>query len=185
MTDQDVNTVLEEIAPESERGGYKTGGFRNMTGLRDHADYSGVFEEYKKLVITKTGSTNEYRYVDVFYHGATHPHGAKRHMNKTQDAIPGSCAANLSREGVMVKGTNRYSRGLFHRLPRPAFLRAHWHDQGSLDLRPNHSIRRSAETPAACASRHRRSDCNELAAEQLRTCWRKREPVPRLLAPCS
>src|SRR5262249_30577495 len=75
--------------------------------------YSGVFEEYKKLVITKTGSTNEYRYVDVFYHGVTHPHGAKRHMNKTQDAIPGSCAANLSREGVMVKGTKRYSRAAY------------------------------------------------------------------------
>src|SRR5262249_46167071 len=51
MTDQDVKTVIDEIAPKSATGAYKIGGFRNMTGLRDHDDYSGVFEEYEKLVI--------------------------------------------------------------------------------------------------------------------------------------
>jgi hypothetical protein len=69
MTDKEVNTVLDEIAPKSERGNYKTGTFLNIVCLPDN-DCAGASEDYVRLAITKIGSTNEYRYVAILYHSA-------------------------------------------------------------------------------------------------------------------
>jgi len=60
MSDSDVNTVLNEIAPKSARGNYKGGTFLNLRCL-PHDDCAGVSEDYERLMITKIGSTNEYR----------------------------------------------------------------------------------------------------------------------------
>jgi hypothetical protein len=57
MTDKEVNTVLDEIAPKDERGKYKMGTFLNVICLPDN-DCSGVSEDYERLAITKIGSTN-------------------------------------------------------------------------------------------------------------------------------
>ena len=70
MTDKEVNTVLDEIAPRSERGNYKIGTFLNIVCLPDN-DCAGVIEDYERLAITKIGNTNEYRrYVSILYHSA-------------------------------------------------------------------------------------------------------------------
>jgi hypothetical protein len=69
MTDKEVNTVLDEIAPKDERGKYKMGTFLNVICLPDN-DCAGVSENYERLAITKIGSTNEYRYVSILYHSA-------------------------------------------------------------------------------------------------------------------
>lgn len=69
MTEKEVNTVLDEIAPKIERGSYKMGTFLNITCLPDN-NCAGVMEDYERLAITKIGSTNEYRYVSIFYHSA-------------------------------------------------------------------------------------------------------------------
>ena len=69
MTDGEVNSVLDEIAPKSERGSYKMGTFLNIICLPDN-DCAGVSEDYERLAITKIGSTNEYRYVSIVYHSA-------------------------------------------------------------------------------------------------------------------
>ena len=67
LTDEEVNGVLEDIAPKSSRGAYKIGTFLNVICLPDN-DCAGVSEDYQRLAIVKIGSTNEYRYVDVLYH---------------------------------------------------------------------------------------------------------------------
>jgi hypothetical protein len=69
MTDEEVNTVLDEIAPKNERGNYIMGTFLNIICVPDN-DCAGVSENYERLLITKTGDTNEYRYVSVSYHSA-------------------------------------------------------------------------------------------------------------------
>ena len=69
MTDKEVNTVLDEIAPKDERGKYKMGTFLNIICLPDD-DCAGVSEDYERLAITKIGSTNEYRYVSILYYSA-------------------------------------------------------------------------------------------------------------------
>lgn len=69
MTDKEVNTVLDEIAPKNERGNYKIGTFLNIICLPDN-DCAGVSEDYERLIITKIGSTNEYRYISILYHSA-------------------------------------------------------------------------------------------------------------------
>ena len=69
MTDKEVNTVLDEIAPKDERGKYKMGTFLNIICLPDN-DCAGVSEDYERLAITKIGSSNEYRYVSIVYHSA-------------------------------------------------------------------------------------------------------------------
>lgn len=67
LTDEEVNGVLDDIAPKSSRGAYKIGTFLNGFCLPDN-DCAGVSEDYQRLAIVKIGSTNEYRYVDVLYH---------------------------------------------------------------------------------------------------------------------
>jgi hypothetical protein len=69
MTDKEVNAVLDEIAPKSERGNFKGGMFLNLRCLPDD-DCAGVSEDYERLAVTKIGSTNEYRYVSILYHTA-------------------------------------------------------------------------------------------------------------------
>ncbi len=69
MTDEEVNTVLDEIAPKKERGNYIIGTFLNIICLPDN-DCAGVSEAYEHLGIQKIGSTNEYRYVSISYHSA-------------------------------------------------------------------------------------------------------------------
>ena len=69
MTDNEVNSVLDEIAPKDERGPYKIGTFLDVICLPDN-DCDGVSEDYARLSITKIGSTNEYRYVSIIYHSA-------------------------------------------------------------------------------------------------------------------
>jgi len=69
MSDSDVNTVLNEIAPKSARGNYKGGTFLNLRCLPDD-DCAGVSEDYERLMITKIGSTNEYRYISLLNHSA-------------------------------------------------------------------------------------------------------------------
>jgi hypothetical protein len=69
MTDKEVDTVLDEIAPKDDRGKYKMGTFLNVICLPDN-DCAGVSEDYERLAITKIGSTNEYRYVSILYHSA-------------------------------------------------------------------------------------------------------------------
>ena len=69
MTDKEVNTVLDEIAPKSDRGNYKIGTFLDVICLPDN-DCAGVSEDYERLAIMKIGSTNEYRYVSILYHSA-------------------------------------------------------------------------------------------------------------------
>lgn len=69
MTDKEINTVLDEIAPKNERGNYEMGTFLDVICLPDN-DCAGVSEDYERLTITKIGSTNEYRYVSILYHSA-------------------------------------------------------------------------------------------------------------------
>jgi len=69
MTDKEVNTVLDDIAPKNERGNYNIGTFLNIICLPDN-DCAGVSEDYERLIITKIGSTNEYRYISILYHSA-------------------------------------------------------------------------------------------------------------------
>jgi hypothetical protein len=73
MTDKEVNTVLDEIAPKSDRGNFKMGTFLNIICLPDN-DCAGVSEDYERLAITKIGSTNEYRYISIVYHSAECKH---------------------------------------------------------------------------------------------------------------
>src|SRR5713226_6033603 len=56
MTDKEVNTVLDEIAPKNERGNYKIGTFLNIICLPDN-DCAGVSENYERLTISKIGNT--------------------------------------------------------------------------------------------------------------------------------
>ena len=67
MTDKEVNAVLDEIAPKNKRGDYKMGSFLHIYCPPDN-DCAGVSEDYKRLIITKIGNTNEYRYVSILYH---------------------------------------------------------------------------------------------------------------------
>lgn len=67
MTDKEVNTVLDKVAPMAERGKYKIGTFLDVICLPDNDCY-GTSEDYERLGITKIGSTNEYRYVSIVYH---------------------------------------------------------------------------------------------------------------------
>ncbi len=77
MTDDDVNPVLDDIAPKTSRGTYKIGTFLDVICLPDN-DCAGVSEDYQKLAIVEIGSTNEYRYVDVVYHSpACDPSGSR------------------------------------------------------------------------------------------------------------
>jgi hypothetical protein len=77
MTDNEVNGVLDDIAPKTSRGAYKIGTFLNVICLPDN-DCAGVSEDYQKLAIVKIGDSNEYRYVDVLYHSAAcHESGGK------------------------------------------------------------------------------------------------------------
>lgn len=72
MTNDEVKTVLDEIAPENERGKYKIGTVLNI-GCPDN-DCAGVSEDYERLEITKIGSTSKYRYVSVVYHSTECKH---------------------------------------------------------------------------------------------------------------
>jgi len=72
MTNDEVKTVLGEIAPENERGKYKIGTVLNI-GCPDN-DCAGVSEDYERLEITKIGSTSKYRYVSVVYHSTECKH---------------------------------------------------------------------------------------------------------------
>jgi hypothetical protein len=73
ITDKEVNTVLDEIAPKSDRGTFKIGTFLNIICLPDN-DCGGVREDYERLAITKIGGTNEYRYISIDYHSAECKH---------------------------------------------------------------------------------------------------------------
>src|ERR1700693_4499856 len=53
MTDKEVNTVLDEIAPKNERGEYKMGTFLDV--VCPDSDCAGVNEDYERLGITKIG----------------------------------------------------------------------------------------------------------------------------------
>jgi hypothetical protein len=68
MTEKEVNAVLDEIAPKSDRGNFKTSGFRNIASQDN--DSRGTFEAYDRLTITRIGPANEYRYVFIFYNSA-------------------------------------------------------------------------------------------------------------------
>lgn len=69
MTDKEVNTVLDEIAPRDERGKYKKGAALDVICLPDN-DCRGSSEDYERLKITRIGTSNEYRYVSIVYHSA-------------------------------------------------------------------------------------------------------------------
>jgi hypothetical protein len=72
MTNNEVKTVLDEIAPENERGKYKIGTVLNI-GCPDN-DCAGVSEDNERLEITKIGTTSKYRYVSVVYHSTECKH---------------------------------------------------------------------------------------------------------------
>ena len=67
MTDDEVNPVLDDIAPKASRGTFGIGTFLNVYCLPDN-DCAGVSEDYQKLAIVKIGNTSYYRYVEVVYH---------------------------------------------------------------------------------------------------------------------
>ena len=69
ITDKEVNAVLDEIAPKSDRGNFKIGTFLNIICLPDN-DCGGARDDYERLAITKIGGTNEYRYISIDYHSA-------------------------------------------------------------------------------------------------------------------
>ena len=68
MTEKEVSTVLDEIAPMNERGNYKRGTFLNLS-CPDN-DCAGASEDYERLEIMRIGNMNEYRYVSIDYHSA-------------------------------------------------------------------------------------------------------------------
>jgi hypothetical protein len=84
LTDAELNTVLDKVAPKADRGDYVIGTFLNILCPPD-SDCSGASEDYKRLAITKIGNTNEYRYVVIFYHrpeceaAKPHPTGVNVH----------------------------------------------------------------------------------------------------------
>jgi hypothetical protein len=90
ITDEQLNQVLERLAPESVRGKHKMGTFLHGTCLKltkaensmsdsggkpsmdvtvdPCAECSGVSEDYDQANITRYGSTNEYSSVWVTFH---------------------------------------------------------------------------------------------------------------------
>jgi hypothetical protein len=79
MADKEVNAVLDEIAPKNKRGDYKMGTFLNL--YCPDNDCAGVSEDYKRLIITKIGNTNEYRYVSILYHSVECKHSDAEKRN--------------------------------------------------------------------------------------------------------
>lgn len=69
MTDGEVNSVLDEIAPKNHRGRFKMGTALDIACLPDN-DCAGVSDEYEGLSITKIGGANEYRYISIVYYSA-------------------------------------------------------------------------------------------------------------------
>lgn len=67
LTDKEVNSVLDDIAPKNDRGNFKRGGFHNLGDPENNSNGYGTFEDYDRLTITKDGPDNEYRYVFIFY----------------------------------------------------------------------------------------------------------------------
>ena len=76
MTEAELETVLEELAPKDARGKYIIGTFLNLICLETkdagqingaHA-CGGVSEDYDRVTITKWGNTNDYNSADVAYY---------------------------------------------------------------------------------------------------------------------
>ena len=80
ITDKELETALDKLAPKQARGEYKMGTFLNITCLKSDsakrmvvdpcAECSGVSEDYERVKITKYGNTNQYSSVHVVFKGA-------------------------------------------------------------------------------------------------------------------
>jgi len=90
MTDEELNPVLEELAPKDARGRHKINTFLNFTCLKVVkaknptpnsgekpatevvpdvcSECGGVSEDYERVTITKLGNTNEYSSAHITYH---------------------------------------------------------------------------------------------------------------------
>lgn len=85
ITDKQLNTVLDELAPKDIRGKYQQGTFLNITCLKllqpknsassssgelvvdPCTECSGVSEDYEQVTITKYGNTNQYSSVHITF----------------------------------------------------------------------------------------------------------------------
>lgn len=65
ITESQMNTALNEVAPAEDKGKYVSAGFLNL--LCPPENCSGVSEDYERMRITKIGSTNNYNYALVSY----------------------------------------------------------------------------------------------------------------------
>jgi hypothetical protein len=85
ITDEQLNPILDELAPKDVRGEYKIGTFLDVTCMKlvkpensksnSHEELvvdpcvtcSGVSEDYERVKITKYGNTNQYTSVHITF----------------------------------------------------------------------------------------------------------------------
>jgi hypothetical protein len=65
ISESQMNTALNEVAPAKDRGKYVIGSFLNLYCPPENC--SGVSEEYERMRITKIGGTNDYNYALISY----------------------------------------------------------------------------------------------------------------------
>jgi hypothetical protein len=76
MKEDELETVVEELAPKDARGKYIIGTFLNLSCLETNDagqvtgayGCGGVSEDYERVTITKWGNTNDYNSADVVYY---------------------------------------------------------------------------------------------------------------------
>src|SRR5579871_2117767 len=100
MTDKEVNTVLDEIAPKEERGKYKMGTFLNVICLPDN-DCAGVSEDYERL-FSPARETRHFDQADVSQQQRPHQPKWRRYRASVVQAHSNAVKLGVSQAALLA-----------------------------------------------------------------------------------